>query len=129
MSADTLPDDPTYVFCLEPETDDDAPCRILILVEDMTVAVPTALVALTLADGIRLCDRLNEALPRCRACAPKPAGAIRYRHSGERGDRRRGMEVCGGMRPTRGVWFRVAIALRMLTGLDAVRRGNRKMTG
>ena len=46
MSADTLPDDPAYVFCPEPASGDD-PCRILILVEDMTVAIPTALVALT----------------------------------------------------------------------------------
>ena len=62
MSADILPDDPAYVFCPERESDDDAPCRILILVQDMTVAIPTALVALTLADGIRLCDGLNRRL-------------------------------------------------------------------
>ena len=61
MSADTLPDDPAYVFCPEPAAGDD-PCRILILVEDMTVAVPTALVALTHCDGVRLCDRLNRRL-------------------------------------------------------------------
>ena len=59
MSTDTLSDDPVYVFCPEREPDDDAPCRILILVEDMTVAVPTALVGLTREDGIRLCNRLN----------------------------------------------------------------------
>ncbi len=62
MSADTLPDDPVYVFCPEPDPDDDAPRRILLLVEDLTVAVPTALVALTRADGVRLCDRLNRRL-------------------------------------------------------------------
>ena len=62
MSADTLPDNPVYVFSPEPETDDDAPRRILLLIEDMTVAVPTALVALTRADGVRLCDRLNRRL-------------------------------------------------------------------
>ena len=62
MSADTLPDDPVYVFSPEPETDNDAPRRILLLVEDLTVAVPTALVALTHADGVRLCDRLNRRL-------------------------------------------------------------------
>ena len=61
MSADTLPDDPAYVFCPERESDDH-PCRILILVEDMTVAIPTALVALTRRDGIRLCNRLNRRL-------------------------------------------------------------------
>ena len=61
MSADTLPDDPTYVFCPEPDSSDD-PCRILILVEDMTVAIPTALVALTRHEGVRLCDRLNRRL-------------------------------------------------------------------
>ena len=62
MSADTLPDDPVYVFCPEPDPDDDAPRRILLLVEDLTVAVPTALVALTREDGVRLCDRLNRRL-------------------------------------------------------------------
>ena len=62
MSADTPPDEPSYVFCPEPGSDDDAPRRILILVEDMTVAIPTALLALTLVDGIRLCDRLNRRL-------------------------------------------------------------------
>ena len=61
MSADTLPDDPSYVFCPEPASGDD-PCRILILVEDMTVAIPTALVALTQCEGVRLCDRLNRRL-------------------------------------------------------------------
>ena len=50
MSADTLPDDPAYVFCPEPASGDD-PCRILILVEDMTVAIPTALVSLTRHDA------------------------------------------------------------------------------
>ena len=61
MSADTLPDDPAYVLCPERESDDDL-CRILILVEDMTVAIPTALVALTRRDGVRLCDRPNRRL-------------------------------------------------------------------
>ena len=62
LSTNTLPEDPVYVFCPEPKSDDDAPRRILILLEDTTVAVSTALVALTLADGIRLCDRLNRRL-------------------------------------------------------------------
>ena len=61
MSADTLPEDPAYVFCPESASGDD-PCRILILVEDMTVAIPTALVALTRDHGVRLCDRLNRRL-------------------------------------------------------------------
>ena len=61
MSADTLSEDPAYVFCPEPSSGDD-PCRILILVEDMTVAIPTALVALTPDHGVRLCDRLNRRL-------------------------------------------------------------------
>ena len=67
MSADTLPDNPVYVFCPEPESDDDAPRRILLLIEDLTVAVPTALVALTRADGVRLADRLNRKLGLDRA--------------------------------------------------------------
>ncbi len=61
MSADTLPEDPAYVFCPESASGDD-PCRILILVEDMTVAIPTALVALTQDHGVLLCDRLNRRL-------------------------------------------------------------------
>ena len=61
MSADTLPDDPSYVFCPEPPSGDE-PCRILILVADMTVAIPTALVALTRHEGGRLCDRFNRRL-------------------------------------------------------------------
>lgn len=61
MSADTLPEDPAYVFCPEPASGD-YPCRILILVEDMTVAIPTALVALTRDHGVQLCDRLNRRL-------------------------------------------------------------------
>ena len=62
MSTDTLTDDPVFVFCPERESDDDAPRRILILLEDMTVPIPTALVGLTHEDGIRLCDRLNRRL-------------------------------------------------------------------
>ena len=51
----------TYRAASEPASGND-PCRILILVEDMTVAIPTALVALTRHEGIRLCDRLNRRL-------------------------------------------------------------------
>ena len=66
MSADTLPDDPAYAFC--PAGDSrDGPFQIRIAVEDMTVSIPTALVALSLADAFGLCDRLNRKLGLDRA--------------------------------------------------------------
>ena len=75
-----LPDDPTY--CFYPAADEDGkPPQIRILVEGLTFAIPTALVALDRADGFAVCDSLNRALgldrtgwtalaARClRACA------------------------------------------------------------
>ena len=59
--AACLPDDPTY--CFYPAIDDeDEPPQIRILVEGLAFAIPTALVALTDADGLVLADRLNRAL-------------------------------------------------------------------
>ena len=61
MTAHTLPDDPVYAFA--PEYDlPDQPQQIRIVFENMSGYVPTAMVALTLADALRLCDRLNAAL-------------------------------------------------------------------
>ena len=56
-----IPDEPTY--CFAPVTDADGePPQIRILVEGLGFAVPTALVALSQADGLAVCDRLNSAL-------------------------------------------------------------------
>ena len=66
MSADTLPDDPAYAFCPAGDSRDD-PFQIRIAVENMAVSIPTALVALSLADAFGLCDRLNRKLGLDRA--------------------------------------------------------------
>ena len=66
MSAHTLPDDPAYAFCPAGDSHD-GPFQIRIAVEDMAVSIPTALVALSLADSLRLCDRLNGRLGLDRA--------------------------------------------------------------
>ena len=60
-SCHTLPDDPVYAFCPAYEFDC-MPQQIRIVFDGMPGYVPTALVALTLADGERLCDRLNARL-------------------------------------------------------------------
>ena len=57
----TLPDEPVYAFA--PSYDlPDQPQQIRIVFEGMEGYVPTALVALTLDDAERLCDRLNRRL-------------------------------------------------------------------
>ena len=60
-SCHTLPDDPVYAFCPAYEFDS-MPQQIRIVFDGMPGYIPTALVALTLADGERLCDRLNARL-------------------------------------------------------------------
>ena len=60
-STHTLPDEPVYAFA--PSYDlPDQPQQIRIVFEGMDGYVPTALVALTLQDAERLCDRLNRRL-------------------------------------------------------------------
>ena len=60
-SSHTLPDDPVYAFC--PSYDlDNVPQQIRIVFDSMPGDVPTALVALTLQDAERICDRLNARL-------------------------------------------------------------------
>ena len=54
----TLPNDPVYAFCPE-YGPPDCPQQIRIVFEHQSGYVPTALVALTLDDAERLCDRLN----------------------------------------------------------------------
>ena len=57
----TLPDNPVYAFCPEYAFPDD-PQQIRIVFQDIPGYVPTALVALTLADAERLCSKLNASL-------------------------------------------------------------------
>ena len=61
MTAHTLPDDPVYAFAPSYELPDQ-PQQIRIVFDGMEGYVPTALVALSLDDAERLCDRLNAAL-------------------------------------------------------------------
>ena len=61
MTSHTLPDDPVYAFC--PAYDiENMPQQIRIVFDSMPGYVPTALVALTLQDAERICDRLNAKL-------------------------------------------------------------------
>ena len=65
MTAQTLPDDPNYAFCPSYDLGDE-PQQIRIVIEGMDGYVPTALIALTVADAERLCDRLNARLGHSR---------------------------------------------------------------
>ena len=61
MTTHELPDEPVFAFA--PEYDlPDQPQQIRIVFEGMDGYIPTALVALTLGDAERLCDRLNRRL-------------------------------------------------------------------
>ena len=74
MSAcQTLPDDPVYAFTPAYDLGDE-PQQIRIVFQGMTGYVPTALVALTIADAERLCDRLNAKLGLDRAAWTRLAG-------------------------------------------------------
>ena len=61
MTAHTLPENPDFAFCpaYGPR---DAPQEIRLVIDGMTGYIPTALVALTLVDAERFCDRLNARL-------------------------------------------------------------------
>ncbi len=65
MTAQNLPDDANYAFCPSYHLGDE-PQQIRIVFEGMGGYVPTALVALTVADAERLCDRLNARLGHSR---------------------------------------------------------------
>ena len=65
MTAQNLPDDPNYAFCPSYELYDE-PQQIRIVFDGMQGYVPTALVALTVDDAERLCDRLNARLGHSR---------------------------------------------------------------
>ena len=61
MTAQTLPDDPYYAFVPAYDLEDEVQ-QIRIVFEGMAGYVPTALVALTIHDAERLCDKLNARL-------------------------------------------------------------------
>lgn len=61
MTSHTLPDNPDYAFCPAYDLGDE-PQQIRIVIDGMAGYVPTALVALTLEDAERICDRLNARL-------------------------------------------------------------------
>ncbi|MDD9990625.1 MAG: hypothetical protein OXP75_02395 [Rhodospirillales bacterium] len=61
MTAQTLPDDPNYCFCPAYDIEDEVQ-QIRIVIEGMAGYVPTALVALTVADAENICDKLNRRL-------------------------------------------------------------------
>lgn len=85
--------------------------------------------------------RHNESLPGGRACAHRPAGAIRRGHRDAtrqgtsnalhpvlpgRNRDRLDIEACGCMRPARGARFRIRIAPWMLAGIESIWRGTEK---
>ena len=57
----TLPDNPVYAFTPSYEFEDEVQ-QIRIVFQDMPGYVPTAMVALTVADAETLCDKLNRRL-------------------------------------------------------------------
>ena len=61
MTAQTLPDDLDYCFCpaYGPAGE---PQQIHIVVDGLSGYIPTALLALSLRDALRICDRLNARL-------------------------------------------------------------------
>ncbi len=61
MTAHTLPGNSDYAFCPAYGLGDE-PQQIRIVIDGMAGYVPTALVALTLEDAERICDRLNARL-------------------------------------------------------------------
>ena len=61
MTSQTLQKYPDFAFC-PAYGPGDAPQEIRLVIDGMTGSIPTALVALTLEDAERFCDRLNARL-------------------------------------------------------------------
>ena len=61
MTAQTLPDNPNYCFVPAYDLEDEVQ-QIRIVFEHMSGYIPTALVALTVDDAERLCDKPNARL-------------------------------------------------------------------
>ena len=83
MTAQTLPDDPDYAFCPSYDLGEE-PQQIRIVFEGMPGYVPTALVALTVDDAERLCDRLNARLGHSREDWTALAARSMHAHAPER---------------------------------------------
>ena len=70
MTTHELPEEPVFAFAPAYELPDQ-PQQIRIVFDGMDGYVPTALVALTLADAERLCDYGDDrTMVRCRVKAP-----------------------------------------------------------
>ena len=89
MTAQTLPDDPNYCFVPAYDIEDEVQ-QIRIVVDGMTGYIPTALVALTIVDAERLCDRLNAKLGLAREGWTALAAKSMRDERPQPGDRRRG---------------------------------------
>ena len=61
MTAQTLPDNPNFVFVPAYDVDTDVQ-QIRIVIEGLAGHVPTALISLTLEDALVICDKLNRRL-------------------------------------------------------------------
>ena len=61
MTSHTLPEDPDFAFC-PAYGPADAPQEIRLVIDGMAGNIPTSLIALTLEDAERFCDRLNARL-------------------------------------------------------------------
>ena len=85
MTAQTLPDDPNYCFVPAYDIEDEVQ-QIRIAVDGMTGYIPTTLVALTVIDAERLCDRLNAKLGLSREDWTALAGKSMRAETPEPGD-------------------------------------------
>ena len=61
MTAQTLPDNPNFVFVPAYDVETDVQ-QIRIVIEGLAGHVPTALIALNLEDALSICDKLNRRL-------------------------------------------------------------------
>ena len=61
MTAQTLPDNPNFVFVPAYDVETDVQ-QIRIVIEGLAGHVPTALIALNLEDAFSICDKLNRRL-------------------------------------------------------------------
>ena len=77
MTAQTLPDDSNYCFVPAYDIEDEVQ-QIRNVIEGMSGYVPTALVALSVADAEEICDKLNRRLGLDRdAWTALPAQSMR----------------------------------------------------
>ena len=74
MATHELPEEPVFAFTPAYELPDQ-PQQIRIVFEGMDGYIPTAIVALTLADAERLCDKLNRRLGLDREAWSRLVGA------------------------------------------------------